>query len=115
MLREPTEKTIGHTATEITSFLAHALAMNRKQLVHFSPYFAGVHTHLFVEDDPEVAPADGGIRELHEVRPSKHSRLLASTDAPALGDAKGLVVPVRVRGAQALRKKTKRTVPAAPA
>lgn len=67
---------------------------------YYSTFYA--ITHLFVEDDAEVAPADSGIRELHEVRPSKHGRLLASTDTPALGDAKGLVIPVRIRWAQAL-------------
>lgn len=59
-------------------------------------------TYLLVEDDAEVAPADRGIGELHEVSPCQHGGLLAPPHAPALRDAKGLVVPVRIRRAQAL-------------
>ena len=55
-----------------------------------------------------MAPAHSGIRELHEVRSLQHGGLLAPPDAPALRDAKGLLVPVRVGRTQALPKKKKK-------
>ena len=62
-------------------------------------------SYLLVVDDLEVASAHGGIRELHEVCPLQHGGLLAPPDAPALRDAKRLLVPVGIGRTQALAAK----------
>lgn len=58
--------------------------------------------HLLVEGDAEVALADGGICDMHKVRPRQRIRLVAPAHTPALRDAEGLGVPGGIGASQAL-------------